>query len=318
MARRSHKKYSAKSRQRQFPGSHNLPLHSMEETMAIALVTGTNSGIGLATAVTLGRGGHTVIATMRNVDKAGELRKIVSAERLPVTVAVLNVDDDASVSDAVDRVLAENGRVDVLVNNAGVSDGGSVEEVPMEVFRRLMETNFFGALRCIKAVLPTMREHRHGCIVNVTSIAGRIALAVQAPYTASKWAVEALSECLAQEMKAFNVRMAIIEPGVVATPIFSKPKTAPNDSPYPHFRRLMAMFSASLTNPTSPYVVGEQIRQIVDGDSWQLRYPSGPDAVPFLKWRAGKTDEEFVNLGGESDADYKARVRREFGLDVNL
>src|ERR1700730_85187 len=290
----------------------------METAMAIALVTGSSSGIGLATAVTLARGGHTVIATVRNVDGAGELRKIVSAERLPLTVTRLDVDDDASVCNAVNKVLAENGRIDVLVNNAGVSGRDSVEEVSIEVFRQVMETNFFGALRCIKAVLPTMRKNNQGCIVNVTSVAGRIALASQAPYAASKWAFEALSECLAQEMKAFNVRVAIIEPGVIATPIFSKTRPAPNDSPYPHLRRLEALFSASLTNPTSPYVVGEQIRQIVDGDSWQLRYPIGPDAVPFLKWRAGKTDEEFVNLGGESDADYKDRVKREFGLDVNL
>jgi AraC-like DNA-binding protein len=129
-----------------------------------------------------------------------------------------------------------------------VSGGQSVEEVPMEVFRQVMETNFFGALRCIKAVLPTMRENHQGCIVNVTSVSGRIALASQAPYAASKWAFEALSECLAQEMKAFNVRVAIVEPGVIATPIFSKTGPARKDSPYPHLRRLEALFSASLTN----------------------------------------------------------------------
>jgi hypothetical protein len=101
-------------------------------------------------------------------------------------------------------------------------------------------------------------------------------------------------------MKAFNVRVAMIEPGVIATPIFSEAKPLPKDSPYPHLRRLRAMFAASLTNPTSAYVVGEQIRQIVDSDSWQLRYPVGPDAVPFMKWRAGKTDEEWSISQGPS------------------
>jgi NAD(P)-dependent dehydrogenase (short-subunit alcohol dehydrogenase family) len=172
--------------------------------MAIALVTGTSSGIGLATAVTLARGGHKVIATMRNVDRGDELRKIVLAETLPVTVTALNVDNDGSVSDTVDRVLVENGRIDILVNNAGVGGRGSVEEAPMEVFRQVMETNFFGGLRCIKAVIPSMRERRSGCIVNVSSVAGRIAAAL-GPYAASKWAFEALSESLAQEMKGpFN------------------------------------------------------------------------------------------------------------------
>src|SRR6266702_4272207 len=251
--------------------------------MAIALVTGTSSGIGLATAVTLARGGHKVIATMRNLDGAAELQKVVSEEKLPVTMAVLNVDDDASVDGAMSKVLSEHGRVDVLVNNAGVGGGGgSVEESSLARFREVMETNFFGGLRCIKAVIPGMRERRHGCIINITSIAGRMALAPAAAYSASKFAFEALSECLAQEMKAFNVRVAIIEPGVIATPIFSKAKPAPADSPYPHARRQRALFAASLTKPTSPYVVGEQIRQIVDGGSWQLRYPVGPDAVPFL------------------------------------
>ena len=286
--------------------------------MTIALVTGTSSGIGLATAVTLARGGHTVIATMRNLESAGELQKIVAAEKLPVSLAALNVDDDASVDSALGKVFAEHGRLDVLVNNAGIGGGGSVEESSTARFREVMETNFFGALRCIKAVVPGMRERRHGCIVNVTSVSGRLAMAPAAAYCASKFALEALSERLAQEMKAFNVRVAIIEPGVIATPIFSKAKPIPDNTPYPHARRQRALFAQSLTNPTSPYIVGEKIREIVDGDSWQLRYPVGPDAVPFLKWRASKTDEEVVNLGGASDKEFKLLAKQEFGLDVNL
>jgi NAD(P)-dependent dehydrogenase (short-subunit alcohol dehydrogenase family) len=286
--------------------------------MSIALVTGTSTGIGLATAVTLARGGHTVIATMRNLASAGELQKLVAAEKLPVTLAALNVDDDASVDSALGKVLAEHGRLDVLVNNAGVGGGGSVEESSTARFREVMETNFFGALRCIKAVVPGMRERRQGCIVNVTSLSGRIALAPAAAYCASKFALEALSECLAQELKEFNVRVAIIEPGVIATPIFSKAKPIPEGSPYPQARRQRALFAKSLTNPTSSYLVGEKIREIVDGNSWQLRYPVGPDAEPFLKWRASKTDEEVINLAAGTDADFIAMAKKEFGLDVTL
>jgi NAD(P)-dependent dehydrogenase (short-subunit alcohol dehydrogenase family) len=286
--------------------------------MSIALVTGTSTGIGLATAVALARGGHTVIATMRNLASAGELQKIVAVEKLPITLAALNVDDDASVDSALGKVVAEHGRLDVLVNNAGVGGGGSVEENSTARFREVMETNFFGALRCIKAVVPGMRERRQGCIVNVTSLSGRLALAPAAAYCASKFALEALSECLAQEMKAFNVRVAIIEPGVIATPIFSKAKPIPEGSPYPQARRQRALFAKSLTNPTSPYVVGEKIREIVDGNSWQLRYPVGPDAEPFLKWRASKTDEEVINLVAGTDADFIAMAKKEFGLDITL
>jgi NAD(P)-dependent dehydrogenase (short-subunit alcohol dehydrogenase family) len=286
--------------------------------MAIVLVTGTSSGIGLATAVTVARAGHKVVATMRNLSGAGELEKIVSAEKLSVTLASLNVDDDASVDSAIGKVIAENGHIDVLVNNAGIGGGGSVEETPLAEFREKMETNFFGALRCIKAVIPGMRERRHGCIVNVTSIAGRMALSPQAAYSASKFALEALSECLAQEMKAFNVRVAIIEPGVIATPIFGKAKPLPEGSPYPHAKRQRALFIASLTKPTSPYVVGEQIRQIVDGNSGQLRYPVGPDALPFLNWRASKTDEQMIEFGGATDDEFKRLSKQDFGLDVKL
>jgi NAD(P)-dependent dehydrogenase (short-subunit alcohol dehydrogenase family) len=291
-----------------------------EECVATALVTGTSTGIGLATAVTLARGGHTVFATMRNpAGGAGEIRAIAEAEKLPITVLPMDVDDDASVRAGVAQALTQSGSIDALVNNAGIALYGSVEELPLAEFRSTMETNFFGALRCIQAVVPGMRERRRGCVVNVTSVAGRIALAPQAPYAASKWALEAASEALAQEMKPFGVRVAIVEPGVIATPIFGKAVPVPERSPYPQARRLEALFAASLKNPVSPYVVGEAIRRIVEGDSWQLRYPVGPDAVPFLAWRAAMSDEDWVNLGAAAtDEEWAARVKRDFGLDVEL
>ena len=180
-----------------------------------------------------------------------------------------------------------------------------------------METNFFGGLRCIQAVVPSMRERRQGTIVNVTSIAGRVALPAHAPYAASKWAFEALSECLAQEMRAFNVRVVIVEPGVIATPIFAKARPLPRNSPYPPARRMRAIFAAALANPTPPSLVGELIRDFVDGDSWRLRHPAGPDAIPILKRRASRTDEQVIEEAAESDNEFVERVKREFGADVN-
>lgn len=287
--------------------------------MAIALVTGGSSGIGLATAVSLARRGHDVIATMRNLKRAADLLKIVESDNLPISVAELDVNSDTSVDRSISGLLAKHGYIDVLVNNAGVGGGGcSIEELPLEIFREIMETNYFGALSCIKALVPSMRARRSGCIINVTSIAGRMAIAPAASYAASKWALEALSECLAREMKAFNVRVAIVEPGVIATPIFSKARPIPQDSPYPHARRQRALFAASLSQPTSPYVVGEKICDIAEGTSWQLRYLVGPDAEPFLKWRASKTDEEIVQLGGATDDEFRSTAKREFGLDIAL
>jgi NAD(P)-dependent dehydrogenase (short-subunit alcohol dehydrogenase family) len=126
--------------------------------MAIALITGTSTGIGFATALALGRAGHNVYATMRSPHRAPELQTMATQEALPITVLPLDVDDDSSVRGAVAQVLAERGRIDVLVNNAGIGTNGPIEELPLDVFRQTMETNFFGALRCIQAVLPHMRE----------------------------------------------------------------------------------------------------------------------------------------------------------------
>jgi NAD(P)-dependent dehydrogenase (short-subunit alcohol dehydrogenase family) len=284
--------------------------------MSVILITGTSTGIGLAAAVTLGRAGHDVQATMRNPARSPELAEIAAKEKLSVTVHAMDVDDDASVKNGVEKILKQRGRIDALVNNAGVGMMGPIEEKPLTEFRHVMETNLFGALRCIQAVLPGMRERKSGCIVNVTSVAGRMAIAPQAAYASSKWALEAMSEILAQEIKGFNIRVAIVEPGVIATPIFGKAKLEPTETRYPHTKRIAAIFAASLRNPTSPYVVGEKIREIVEGKSWQLRYPVGPDASPLLAKRAAMTDEEWVEAqGNRDDADWAARFEKNFGFN---
>ncbi len=284
--------------------------------MSIALVTGTNTGIGLATAVELARSGHTVFAGMRKLERGAELNEIATTEKLPVEPLQLDVDSDKSVEQAIAHILARQGRIDVLVNNAGISAGGPVEEVPIAVFRQLMETNFFGGLRCIKAVLPGMRARRSGCIVNVPSVAGRLCGAVQGPYAASKWACEALSECLAREMRAFKVRVAIIEPGVIATRMTTTRHSPKAESPYAHRRRLGAYVAAALRNPISPFVVAEQIRDIVNSDSLQLRHPSGPDAALLIEWRRSKSDEEWIALGAASDDQLLAEAKHHLNMDI--
>ena len=287
--------------------------------MAIAVVTGTSTGIGLATAATLARAGQTVYATMRNPQTGGEeLRAIAEREHLPLHIAALDVDSDESVRNAFARILAEAGRIDVLVNNAGISGGGAVEETPIAASRAIMETNYFGALRCIQAVVPGMRERRSGCIVNVTSVAGRLSVAANAAYSSSKFALETASESLAQEVKAFGVRVVIVEPGVIATPIFGKVQPPPADSKYPHRRRIYELFRASLENPVSPYVVGEKIREIVESGTWKLRHPIGHDAEGFLAWRASMSDEQWVEWGALSDEQWVEYVRQNFHLNVSL
>ena len=296
--------------------------------MASALITGTSSGIGFATALALGRAGHTVFATMRNPGRAPALGEQVAEEKLPVQILTMDVDSDESVAAAVKSIHEQDGQVDVLVNNAGIERTGSVEELSLDVFRETMETNYFGAIheqdgqvdvlvnnagiertgsveelsldrciRCIKAVVTEMRERRAGCIVNVTSIAGKLAPAPFAPYSASKFALEALSECLGQEMKPFNVRVAIVEPGIIDTPMARRIEEPKGESRYPQGRRWAAAFQASLENPTKPAVVADKILEIIESGTWTLRHPVGPDAGPFLDWRAGMTGEAFVELG---------------------
>src|SRR2546425_876583 len=134
--------------------------------------------------------------------------------------------------------------------------------------------------------------------------------------TASKFALEALSESLAQEVKPFNVRVAIVEPGIIDTAMTRRVESAQTPSPYPQERRFAAMFNASLKNPVPPSVVGEKVLEIIDSGTWQLRHPVGPDAVPFLQWRKAMSDEEWVAWGALGDDAWYDRLKADFGMDA--
>jgi NAD(P)-dependent dehydrogenase (short-subunit alcohol dehydrogenase family) len=280
--------------------------------MANVLITGASSGIGLATALELARAGHHVYATMRNPAGASELQAIATTEHLSIEIQALDVDSDESVRDCFENLRQP---LHVLVNNAGREAHGSVEEVPMDAYRATMETNYFGAVRCVKAVLPQMREARSGCIINVSSVAGRIANAPLGPYSASKFALEAISEALAGEVKPFNVRVAIVEPGIQDTKMAHAIERAP-ESLYPHARRFAGLFRAALSNPIPPAVTAKVIREIVESGTWQLRHASGPDAGGFLAWRASLSDEQWVQFNALDDASWYERVQSDLGVDA--
>jgi NAD(P)-dependent dehydrogenase (short-subunit alcohol dehydrogenase family) len=284
--------------------------------MASVLITGTSKGIGLEAALAFGRAGYRVHATMRNPSQSPELAETAARENLPITVSTMDVDSDQSVSQAIAAIQKDHGPIDVLVNNAGVERAGSVEELSLGDFRAVMETNYFGALRCIQALAPHMRRRQSGCIINVTSVAGRISSAPLAPYTASKWALEALSEALAGEMKTFNVRVAIVEPGIIDTAMARRIGDQAADSPYRQRARFTSLFTASLKNPAPPSLVGQKILEIVESGTWQLRHPVGPDAVPFLEWRRQMSDEEWVDLNASDDETWYRGLERDFGLDT--
>jgi NAD(P)-dependent dehydrogenase (short-subunit alcohol dehydrogenase family) len=284
--------------------------------MASVLITGTSTGIGLTTALALGRAGHKVYATMRNPSRSPELGERVAQEKLPVKISVMDVDSDSSVKTGIANIQKDAGRIDVLVNNAGVERNGSIEEVSLADFRAVMETNYFGALRCMQALLPQMRQRKSGCVINVSSVAGRISSSPLAPYTASKFALEALSEALAQEMKMFNVRVAVVEPGIIETSMSRGLEEPANGEIYPQQRRFAHLFAAALKNPAPPSLVADKIREIIESGTWQFRHPVGPDAVPFLAWRNSMTDEEWVNLHGADDDTWYGRMERDFGMAI--
>ncbi|MEP7176969.1 MAG: SDR family oxidoreductase [Gemmatimonadales bacterium] len=284
--------------------------------MTTVLITGTSTGIGMATALAFGRAGHRVAATMRNPGRAPALAEAAAREKLPITVIPMDVDSDGSVRDGIARVERELGPVDVLVNNAGIERTGSVEELPLAEFRAVMETNYFGVIRCTQALLPAMRQRRAGCIINVASVAGHIATAPMAAYTASKFALEALSECLAQEAATFGIRVAIVEPGIIDTPMAQHIRVPSAPSPYAQRRRVAALFAAVLQTPVPPSVVADKILEIAVGDTTRLRHPVGPDAEPFLDWRRAMSDEAWVALGAVDDDAWYDRIEADFGVDA--
>jgi len=286
--------------------------------MASILVTGASRGIGLQTCLALGRSGHEVFATMRNPDRSPELAIAASSESLPITVSVMDVDSDESVRDEISRIIGEYGPLDVLVNNAGIERRGSVEELELSEFRAVMETNYFGPIRCMKAVLPSMRMLGAGCIINITSVAGRISSSPLGPYSASKSALEAISEAVAQEVKPLGIRVAIVQPGIIDTDMARTITQENNTSLYPHGRRFSGLFTASLMTPTEPELVGEKIRDIIETDTPQFRHPVGPDAAPFLEWRASMSDEQWVDWGAADDETWYAAVERDFGLNARM
>jgi NAD(P)-dependent dehydrogenase (short-subunit alcohol dehydrogenase family) len=279
------------------------------------LITGSSTGLGFATAISLARAGHDVFASMRNPASTPELRTVAAKENLPITILPLDVDSDASVATAIKSVIETRGRVDVLVNNAGIGLMASIEHMPLDQFRQVFETNYFGVLRCIKAVLPYMRVQHSGRIVNMSSVAGRIASAGHGAYASSKFALEAISESLAAEVRPFNIRVHLVEPAVTQSAIFGKMGDLSGDL-YPGARRLDAIFAAALEQPVPASVVGDLIRDLVASDSWQLRYPAGPGAAPFLGWRASMTDEQFLALGALDDDAWCDYFEETFKLPV--
>lgn len=252
--------------------------------MARALITGCSTGIGRATALELKKRGYEVVATARRPETLKDLD-------VDETIA-LDVDDDRSVGDAVQAA----GEIDVLVNNAGFGVAGPIESVPLAEVRRMYETNVFGLVRMIQAVVPQMRERQGGTIVNVSSVAGTVAAPLGGFYASTKWAVEAISEALHYEVGHFGIRLVIIEPGAIETRFDENRKTFGTDGgPYEELDR---QFSASGEKLQSgpvpgPELVAQRIAEAIEADPPKLRWPVGADAELVIATRRSMDDEQF-------------------------
>jgi NAD(P)-dependent dehydrogenase (short-subunit alcohol dehydrogenase family) len=278
--------------------------------MTVTVITGCSTGIGYSTALRLARDGHHVVATMRTPD-ASDLAAVAKEQGLDVDVRPLDVTDGPAVDDLFGDLLASLGSVDVLVNNAGVGGGGGViEETDLDNYREVMETNFFGALRCMKAVLPSMRERGSGCIVNVTSQAGRLAMPSMSSYCASKWALEAASESLAIEVAPFGIRVALIEPGMILTPIWSKVDLTPPTGPYAPVRmRLGGCVLREMTSGSSAEEVADCIAEAIVAEPPRLRRLVGQGAERNIHNRSAFSDNEWIELWNTADeADFQERM----------
>jgi len=289
--------------------------------MDIAIVTGTSTGIGFATSLHLARHGYRVFAGMRNLAKAGPLRAAAAEAQLPVDVIPLDVTSTPSVREAF-AAVSTHGPVDVLVNNAGIGGAAPLEITPEAEHRAMFETNYFGAIRCIQAVLPTMRERRRGTIVNVTSIGGRIATPNQIAYSASKWALECAGEALAHEVRRFGIRVVNVEPGVVMTSIFENSAEATRydkTSPYqPIMRRNGKLFAAGFRDPSQAEDVARTILDAIRSDTYRLRWLVGKDAAGLANGRAQISDETWVAMGEDlQDQDYNQRFLDYFGIQLS-
>ena len=264
------------------------------------IVTGANSGIGRSTAITLAKNDYTVFATMRSLERGEKLREIAQELNLEIKEVELDVSDTDSVNQGINEILEQTDQIDVLINNAGVGSNAVIEDVDIESDKSVFETNFWGVVRCIQAVLPTMRQQKSGHIIQVSSIAGRVGLPAQPIYSASKWALEGLSENLAHDLSSFGVRVSIIEPGVTRTAILGKNDTVPQNDDFENiYARMLDMYMQGIEANIRPEAVSETILQCLESSSHQLRWPVawGAETMVNARHDGSVSDEEWVELG---------------------
>ena len=276
-----------------------------EEDQKVAIVTGSSSGIGYATSLMLARKGIYTYASVRDINKSASLQSIADAERLPLKLIQLDVTDDSSVKDAVEKVVSEKGRVEVLVNNAGYGLFGAFEDLSLDEIKAQFETNFFGVIRVTQNVIPIMRNLRNGggggIIVNVSSVNGHVAFPVISAYVATKFALEGLSESIAYELEPFGIKVILIEPGAIGSNFMkgsvSSKRALDPKSPYAEFvRKVKFKISSDHENATQPEEVAKTIVQSILSEKPEFRYVVGSDAVTLMQARKNMPYSDFQQM----------------------
>ncbi|RFT64966.1 SDR family oxidoreductase [Bacillus clarus] len=271
-----------------------------ERTMnkKIAVITGASSGFGLLTTLELARKDYFVIATMRNLDKQVGLISKATAQNLQQNIKVqqLDVTDQNSIHN-FQQFLKEIKKVDLLINNAGYANGGFVEEVPVEEYRKQFETNLFGAISITQIALPYMRKQKSGKIINISSISGQVGFPGLSPYVSSKYALEGWSESLRLEVKPFGIDVVLIEPGSYNTNIWEVGKQLAENQPETPspYKEYMDKIQKHINNGSdtfgNPIDVANKIVEIAETKRTALRYPIGKGvkfmifAKKILPWR---------------------------------
>jgi NAD(P)-dependent dehydrogenase (short-subunit alcohol dehydrogenase family) len=274
----------------------------MSVSQKVAIVTGSSSGIGLETSVSLAQNGFLTYATMRNLDKSSIIKTAADNESLPIKVVQLNVADNRMVNNAIQAIVSEAGRIDILVNNAGYGLVGAFEDLSIDdEIKNQYETNVFGLMRVTQAVLPIMRRQKSGIIVNVSSGAGLFGYPGGSAYVSTKFAVEGLSESMAYELEPFGIKVVLIEPGFIKTNfanamVLAKKAQDPS-SPYSEMmQRIQANSNEMAKNASSVDVVSKAILEAVTSKSPNLRYLVGKDVETWAANKKTMGESEFHNM----------------------